>query len=64
MPRYDQPATHVIELEVRDEDIDAYSHVNNAVYLTLRHPPAGKLPAHAATQWRPRGCWTIMQPRR
>jgi hypothetical protein len=42
MPRYDHPAPHVIELEVRDEDIDAYGHVNNAVYLTLRHPPAGK----------------------
>ncbi|HYM42058.1 MAG TPA: thioesterase family protein [Steroidobacteraceae bacterium] len=32
--RFDHPAPHVIELEVRDEDIDAYAHVNNAVYLT------------------------------
>jgi len=32
--RFDHPAPHVIELEVRDEDIDAYEHVNNAVYLT------------------------------
>lgn len=34
MPRYDHPAPHVIELEVRAQDIDAYGHVNNAVYLT------------------------------
>jgi len=34
MPRYDHPAPHVIELEVRTADIDAYDHVNNAVYLT------------------------------
>ena len=27
------PAPHVIELSVREEDIDAYSHVNNPVYL-------------------------------
>ena len=32
--RFDHRAPHVIELEVRDEDIDAYEHVNNAVYLT------------------------------
>ena len=29
----DFPAAHVIELSVRPEDIDAYDHVNNAVYL-------------------------------
>lgn len=34
MSRYDHPAPHAIELEVRAEDIDAYGHVNNAVYLT------------------------------
>jgi acyl-CoA thioester hydrolase len=34
MPRYDFPAPHVVELAVADEDIDAYQHVNNAVYLT------------------------------
>jgi len=28
------PGAHVIELDVRPEDIDAYRHVNNAVYLT------------------------------
>ena len=28
------PGAHVVELEVRDADIDAYQHVNNAVYLT------------------------------
>lgn len=32
--RFDHPAAHVLELDVRDEDIDAYEHVNNAVYLT------------------------------
>jgi acyl-CoA thioester hydrolase len=31
--RYDHPAPHVIELEVEAQDIDAYDHVNNAVYL-------------------------------
>jgi acyl-CoA thioester hydrolase len=34
MRSYDHPAPHVIELEVCDDDIDAYGHVNNAVYLT------------------------------
>src|ERR1700739_4263687 len=34
MPRYDHPAPHVIELQVEARDIDAYDHVNNAVYLT------------------------------
>jgi acyl-CoA thioester hydrolase len=34
MSHYDHPAPHVIELVVRAEDIDAYGHVNNAVYLT------------------------------
>jgi acyl-CoA thioester hydrolase len=32
--RFDHPAAHVIELHVQPEDIDAYEHVNNAVYLT------------------------------
>jgi acyl-CoA thioester hydrolase len=31
---FDHPAAHVIELPVQPEDIDAYGHVNNAVYLT------------------------------
>jgi acyl-CoA thioester hydrolase len=30
---FDFPAAHVIELSVQPEDIDAYGHVNNAVYL-------------------------------
>ncbi len=30
---FDHPAAHVLELTVRPEDIDAYEHVNNAVYL-------------------------------
>ena len=31
---FDFPAAHVIELSVQPEDIDAYDHVNNAVYLS------------------------------
>jgi len=31
---FDFPAPHVIELRVQRGDIDAYDHVNNAVYLT------------------------------
>ena len=31
---FDHPAAHVIELQVQPTDIDAYEHVNNAVYLT------------------------------
>jgi acyl-CoA thioester hydrolase len=31
---FDFPAAHVIELDVQPEDIDAYQHVNNAVYLS------------------------------
>ena len=31
---FDLAAPHVIELSVLPEDIDAYGHVNNAVYLT------------------------------
>ena len=34
MSCYDHPAPHLLDLEVHDEDIDAYEHVNNAVYLT------------------------------
>jgi acyl-CoA thioester hydrolase len=30
----DFPGAHVVQLEVRAADIDAYEHVNNAVYLT------------------------------
>jgi acyl-CoA thioester hydrolase len=32
--QFDHPAAHVVGLAVRPEDIDAYEHVNNAVYLT------------------------------
>jgi acyl-CoA thioester hydrolase len=31
---FDFPAAHLIELSVEPGDIDAYDHVNNAVYLT------------------------------
>ena len=31
---FEHPSPHVIELEVGVQDIDAYGHVNNAVYLT------------------------------
>src|SRR6184192_3868678 len=31
---FDHPAPHVVEIAVQPEDIDAYEHVNNAVYLT------------------------------
>ena len=31
---FDFPAAHVIELAVQSDDIDAYDHVNNAVYLS------------------------------
>lgn len=31
---FEHSAPHVIELEVEAQDIDAYGHVNNAVYLT------------------------------
>jgi acyl-CoA thioester hydrolase len=31
---FDFPTPHLIELSVQPEDIDAYQHVNNAVYLT------------------------------
>ena len=31
---FDLPAPHVIELQVQPADVDAYEHVNNAVYLT------------------------------
>jgi acyl-CoA thioester hydrolase len=34
MSSFDLPAPHVVELAVQPEDIDAYDHVNNAVYLT------------------------------
>jgi acyl-CoA thioester hydrolase len=34
MADYDFPAPHLIELEAGAGDIDAYDHVNNAVYLT------------------------------
>ena len=33
MAQFDFPAAHVIEVAVQAEDIDAYDHVNNAVYL-------------------------------
>ena len=30
---WDHPGPHVVDIDVRDADIDAYGHVNNAVYL-------------------------------
>jgi acyl-CoA thioester hydrolase len=30
---WDHPEPHVVAIDVRDGDIDAYGHVNNAVYL-------------------------------
>jgi acyl-CoA thioester hydrolase len=33
MSPWDFAAPHVVEVEVRPEDIDAYDHVNNSVYL-------------------------------
>jgi acyl-CoA thioester hydrolase len=32
--RFDLPAPHLIEVRVEAADIDAYNHVNNAVYVT------------------------------
>ncbi len=34
MSGFDHPAPHVIKLAVGAADIDAYAHVNNAIYLT------------------------------
>ena len=34
MTAWDFPSPHVIDLSVQPADIDAYGHVNNAVYLT------------------------------
>ncbi len=31
---FDHPEAHVVDVAVRPADIDAYEHVNNAVYLT------------------------------
>ena len=31
---YDLPSPHLLEFGVEDRDIDAYNHVNNAVYVT------------------------------
>jgi acyl-CoA thioester hydrolase len=31
---FEHPAPHILELDVEPGDIDAYEHVNNAVYLT------------------------------
>jgi acyl-CoA thioester hydrolase len=33
-PRFDLPSPHCVDLTVGTADIDAYSHVNNAVYVT------------------------------
>ncbi|HET7756354.1 MAG TPA: thioesterase family protein [Steroidobacteraceae bacterium] len=32
--RFEHPAPHILELAVEPADIDAYGHVNNAVYLS------------------------------
>jgi acyl-CoA thioester hydrolase len=34
MNHWDFPAAHIVELAVQPQDIDAYGHVNNSVYLT------------------------------
>jgi acyl-CoA thioester hydrolase len=34
MFHWDFPAAHTVELAVQPQDIDAYGHVNNSVYLT------------------------------
>jgi acyl-CoA thioester hydrolase len=34
MSHWDFPAAHIVELNVQPQDIDAYGHVNNSVYLT------------------------------
>jgi acyl-CoA thioester hydrolase len=34
MDHWDFPAAHIVELNVQPQDIDAYGHVNNSVYLT------------------------------
>jgi acyl-CoA thioester hydrolase len=34
MPHWDFPAAHIVALDVQPEDIDAYGHVNNSVYLS------------------------------
>jgi len=31
---FDLPAPHIVDLTVGAADIDAYNHVNNAVYVT------------------------------
>ena len=33
MASFDYPNPHIVELSVQPEDIDAYGHVNNSVYL-------------------------------
>ncbi len=34
MDHWEFPAAHVVEITVQPQDIDAYGHVNNSVYLT------------------------------
>lgn len=50
--QFDHPAPHIIELAVQPEDIDAYEHVNNAVYLTWLDRAAW---SHSATLGVPLG---------
>ncbi len=58
MAHWDFPAAHVVALGVQPQDIDAYGHVNNSVYLTWldraawSHSAALGVPVEQCTQLR------------
>lgn len=58
MTDWDLPAPHTLRIDVADADIDAYEHVNNAVYLewfdrvAWAHSAALGLPIEACTTLR------------
>jgi acyl-CoA thioester hydrolase len=58
MAHWDFPAAHVVALAVQPQDIDAYGHVNNSVYLTWldraawSHSAALGVPVEQCTQLR------------